>query len=167
MLFWGTRSWLPWASNNNQKSGYRKIINIFRANQNSTILKTLHRYNRVLIFYQNYIPRLAEGLTPFCKLLKQTDAKAKIPITVDVVTEFTKLIGVLDRCCRPVLCQPLSGKQQLITTDTSFQASSYAVLTEDDPKQNYTSTRKTYAPIAPGLRTYTPSQIEFSIKANF
>ena len=51
-------------------------------------------------------------------------------------------------------------------TDASFQAAGYAVLTEDDPNQKYTSTRKTYAPIAYGSKTYSPSQIKMSIYAN-
>ena len=50
-------------------------------------------------------------------------------------------------------------------TDASFQAAGYAVLTEDDPNQKYTSTRKTYAPVAYGSKTYSPSQIKMSIYA--
>ena len=50
-------------------------------------------------------------------------------------------------------------------TDASFQAAGYAVLIEDDPNQKYTSTRKTYAPIAYGSKTYSPSQIKMSIYA--
>ena len=50
-------------------------------------------------------------------------------------------------------------------SDASFQAAGYAVLIEDDPHQKYTSTRKTYAPIAYGSKTYSPSQIKMSIYA--
>ena len=50
-------------------------------------------------------------------------------------------------------------------TDASFQAAGYAVLKEDDPNQKYTSTRKTYAPIAYGSKTYSPSQIKMPIYA--
>ena len=50
-------------------------------------------------------------------------------------------------------------------TDASFQAAGYAVLTEDDPNLKYTSTRKTYAPMAYGSKTYSPSQIKTSIYA--
>ena len=50
-------------------------------------------------------------------------------------------------------------------TDASFQAAGYAVLIEDDPNQKYTSTRKTYATIAYGSKTYSPSQIKMSIYA--
>ena len=50
-------------------------------------------------------------------------------------------------------------------TDASFQAAGYAVLVEDDPNRKYTSTRKTYAPIAYGSKTYSPSRIKMSIYA--
>ena len=50
-------------------------------------------------------------------------------------------------------------------TDASFQAAGYAVLIEDDPKQKYTSTRKTYALIAYGSKTISPSQIKMPIYA--
>ena len=59
--------------------------------------------------------------------------------------------------------QPLPGEQLLFLTDASFQAAGYAVLTEDNPIQKYTSTSKTYAPIAYGSQTYIPSQIKISI----
>ena len=47
-------------------------------------------------------------------------------------------------------------------TDASFKAAGYA---EDDPNRKYTSTRKTYAPIAYGSKTYSTSQIKVSIYA--
>ena len=50
-------------------------------------------------------------------------------------------------------------------TDSNFLAAIYAVLIEDDPNQKYTSTRKTYAPVAYGSKTYSPSQIKMSIYA--
>ena len=50
-------------------------------------------------------------------------------------------------------------------TDASFQAVGYAVLIEADPNQKYSSTRNTYAPIAYGSKTYSPSQIKMSINA--
>ena len=53
----------------------------------------------------------------------------------------------------------------VLMTDASFQAAGYAMLIEDDPNQKYTSTRETYAPIAYGSKTYTPSQIKMSFYA--
>ena len=50
-------------------------------------------------------------------------------------------------------------------TDASFTAASYAILTEDNPNQKYTSDKKSYAPIAYGSKTFTPSQLKMSIYA--
>ena len=127
--------------------------------------KALQRYIGFLNYYPNYIPRLAKRLSPFFQLLKTTDTKTKIPFTPDIMKEFREINEALDRCCQLALRQPLPGKQLVLMTDASFQAAGYAVLIEDDPNQKYTSTRKTYAPIAYGSKTYSPSQIKMSIYA--
>ena len=127
--------------------------------------KTLQSYIGFLNYYRKYIPRLAEKLTPFFQLLKTTDAKIKTPITPDIMKDFREINEALDRCCQLALRQPLPGKQLVLMTDASFQAAGNAVLVEDDPNQKYTSTRKTYAPIAYGSKTYPPSQIKMSIYA--
>ena len=79
--------------------------------------------------------------------------------------KFREINDASDRSCQLALCQPLPGKQLVLRNDASFQAAGYAVLIEDDPNQKYTSTRKTYAPIAYGSKTYSPSQIKMSIYA--
>ena len=103
--------------------------------------KALQRYIGFLNYYRNYIPRLAERLTPFFQLLKTNDAKTKFPITPDIMKEFREINEALDRCCYLALRQPLLGKQLVLMTDANFQAVGYAVLKEDDPNQKYTSTR--------------------------
>ena len=50
-------------------------------------------------------------------------------------------------------------------TDVSFTAAGYAILTEDDANQNYTSVKESYAPIAYGSKTFNPSQLKMSIMA--
>ena len=60
--------------------------------------KALQRYIGLLNYYRNYIPKLAERLTPFFQLLKTTDAKSKIPITPDIMKEFREINEALDRC---------------------------------------------------------------------
>ena len=127
--------------------------------------KALQRYIGFLNYYRNYLPRLAERLTPFFQVIKTTDTKTKIPITPDIMKELKELNEALDRCCQLALRQPLPIKQLVLITDASFQAAGYAVLIEDDPNQKYTSTRKTCAPIAYGSKTYSPSQIKISIFA--
>ena len=116
--------------------------------------KTLQKYIGFLNYYRNYIPRLAERLTPFFQLLKTTDAKAKSPITLDITKEFREKIEALDRCCQLALRQPLPRKQLILMTDASYQAAGCAVFIEDDSNRKYTSTRKIYAPIAYGSKTF-------------
>ena len=60
--------------------------------------KALQRYMGFLNYCRNYIPRLAERLNPFFQLLKTTDAKAKLPITPDIMREFREINKALDRC---------------------------------------------------------------------
>ena len=115
--------------------------------------KALQRYIGFFKYYRNYIPRLAEKLTPFFQLLKTTDAKTKIPITPNIMKEFREINEALDSCCRLASRQPIPGKHLVLMTDSSFQVAGYAVLIEDDPNQKYTSTRKTYAPTAYGSKT--------------
>ena len=50
-------------------------------------------------------------------------------------------------------------------TDASFLAAGYAVLIEDDPSEKYTSTRKSFAPVAYGSKTFSPAQLKMSIYA--
>ena len=140
MTFRSTRSRIPWTNNNNQGGcpSETKDCQIPRKTQISTIQKALQRYIGFLNYYRNYIPRLAERLTPFFQLLKTTDAKTKIQITPDIMEEFREINEALDRCCQLALRQPLPGKQLVLMTDASFQAAGYAVLIEDDPNQKYT-----------------------------
>ena len=127
--------------------------------------KGLQKHIGLLSYYRNYVLRLAERLTPFFPLLKTTDAKTKSPITPDIMKEFREIKEALDRGCQLALRQPLPGKQLVLLADACFQAAGYAVLIEDDPNQKYTSTRKTYAPIAYGSKTYSPSQTKMSFYA--
>ena len=108
---------------------------------------------------------MAEQLSPFFQLVKTTDARAKTSITRDILKNLIQKNEALERCCQTAVRKPLPGKQLLLLTDASFQAAGYAVLIEDDPNQKYTSTRKTYAPITYGSKTYTSSQIKMSIDA--
>ena len=120
----------------------QKIAKFLEKVKFSRSKKALQRYIGFLKYYRNYIPRLAERLTPFFQLLKTTDAKTKIPRTPDIVREFREINESLDRCCQLALRQPLPGKQPILMTDASFQAAGFAVLMEDDPNQKYPSKRK-------------------------
>ena len=78
------------------------------------------------------------------------------------MNEFREFNVVQDKCCQLALRQPLLGKQLILMTDTKFQAAEYAVWTEDGPNGRHTSTRKTYAPVAYGSKTFTHSHTKMS-----
>ena len=124
--------------------------------------KALQRYLGFLNYYRNYIPRLSEKMTPFFKLLKND---AKVMVTPDLLEQFTEINKALDRCCELALKQPLPNKQIALMTDASFSAAGYAVLIEDDPMEKYSSTRKAFAPVAYGSKTFSPAQLKMSIYA--
>ena len=115
-----------------------------------------------LNYYRNYIPRLSEKLTPFFKLLTKDE---NVLVTPDLLEKFTEINKALDRCCELALKQPLPNKQIALLTDASFSAAGYAVLIEDDPLEKYTSTRKAFAPVAYGSKTFSPTQLKMSIYA--
>ena len=124
--------------------------------------KALQRYLGFLNYYRNYIPRLSEKLAPFFQLLKKDE---KVLVTNELVQQFNEINKDLDRCSQLALKQPLPNTQLVLMTDASFLAAGYAILTEDDPNQKFTSVRKSYAPIAYGSKTFTPSQLKMSIYA--
>ena len=124
--------------------------------------KALQRYLGFLNYYRNYIPRLSEKLTPFFKMLTNDE---KVLVTPDLLDKFTEINKALDRCCELALKQPLPNKQIALVTDASFTAAGYAILIEDDTLEKYTSTRKAYAPVAYGSKTFSPAQLKMSIYA--
>ena len=79
--------------------------------------------------------------------------------------KFTEMNKALDRCSELALKQPLPNKQIALMTDASFSAAGFAVLIEDDPLEKYTSTRKTFAPVAYASKTFSPAQLKMSIYA--
>ena len=124
--------------------------------------KALQRYLGFLNYYRNYIPRLSEKLVPFFQLLKKDE---KVLVTTELIEKFNEINRDLDRCTQLALRQPLPNRQLVLMTDASFTTAGYAILTEDDPNQKFTSTKKSYAPIAYGSKTFTPSQLKMSIYA--
>ena len=124
--------------------------------------KALQRYLGFLNYYRNYIPRLSEKLAPFFQLLKKDE---KVLVTTDLIKQFNEINSDLDKCSQLALRQPLPNKQQVLMTEASFTAAGYAILTEDDTNQKYTYVKKSYAPIAYGSKTFSPSHLKMSIYA--
>ena len=86
-------------------------------------------------------------------------------MTTELVQHFNEINQDLDKCSQLALKQPLPNKQLVLMTYDSFTAAGYAIITEDDPNQKYSSVKKSYAPIAYCSKTFTPSQLQMSKNA--
>ena len=126
-----------------------RITNFLEKTKFPKSKKALQRYLGFFNYYRKYIPRLSEKLVPFFQLLKKDE---KVLVTQELVEQFNEINRDLDGCSQLALKQPLSNKQLFLMTDASFTAAGYAILTEDDPNQKYTSVKKSYAPIAYGSK---------------
>ena len=114
--------------------------------------KGLQRYIGFVNYYRIYIPRLSEKIAPFHELIK-SDKPAKID--QELISNFEAINRSLDNGH----CQT----QYVLITDANFKNAGYALKTEEDPEQKITSTKKTYAPVAFGSKTFSPSQLKMSI----
>ena len=101
-------------------------------------------------------------MAPFLQLLKIDD---KVLVTRELIQQFKAINKDLDRCCELAPKKALPNKHLALMTDASFSAGGYALRTEDDPEQQYTSSRKACALVAYGSKTFTPSQLKMSIFA--
>ena len=120
----------------------------------------LQRYLGFVKFYRNYIPRKAEKLNPFYKLLK---AEVPINITSELKETFDSVNKALSDACQLALKQPIPGKQLVLMTVASFRSAGYALMIEDNPDQKNQSKIKTYAPVAFGSKVFSPAQLKMSI----
>ena len=121
--------------------------------------KALQRYLGFVNYYRNYIPRMAEKLNPFYKLLK---AIVPINITSELKETFDSVNKALSDASQLALKQPIPGKQLVLLTDASFRSAGYALMIEDNPDQKIQSKRKTHAPIAFGSKIFSPAQLKMS-----
>ena len=122
--------------------------------------KALQSYLGFVNSYRKYIPRMAEKLNPFFKLLK---AEVPINITSELKETFDSVNKALSNACQLALKQPIPGKQLVLMTDASFRSAGYALMIEDNPDQKIQSKRKTYAPVAFGSKVFSPAQHKMSI----
>ena len=122
--------------------------------------KALQRYLGFVNYYKNYIPRLAEQLNSFYKLLK---AEVPINITSELKKTFDSVIKALSDAWQLALKQPIPGKQLVLMTDANFRSVGYALMFEDNPDRKIQPKRRTYAPVAFGLKIFSPAQLKISI----
>ena len=102
--------------------------------------EALQRYLGSVNYYRNYLPRMAEKLNPFYKLLK---TEVRINITSELKETFDSVNKALSDACDLALKQPIPGKQLVLMTDASFRSAGYALMIEDNPNQKIHSKRKT------------------------
>ena len=100
--------------------------------------KALQRYLGFVNYYRNYIPRMAEILNPFNKLLK---TEVPINITSELKETFYSINKALSDACQLALKQPIPAKQLVLMTDASFRSAGYALMIEDNPDQKLQSKR--------------------------
>ena len=103
---------------------------------------------------------MVEKLNPLYKLLK---TEVQINITSELKEAFHSINKELSDACELALKQPIPGKQLVLMTDASFRSAGYALMTEVNPDQKTQSKRKTYAPVAFGLKIFPPAQLKRSI----
>ena len=138
----------------------RKIQNFLAKLRFPKSKKALQRYLGFVNYYRNYIPRMAEKLHPFYKLLK---TEVPINITSDLKETFGSVNKALSDACELALKQPIPGKQLVLTTDASFGSAGYALMIEDNPDQKIQSKRKAYPTVAFGSKIFSPAQLKMSI----
>ena len=103
-------------------------------------------------------------LQGFLKKLAPTSNKdQKILVTTELVQQFNEVNKDGDKCRELALKQPLPIKQLVLMTHAIFTKAGYAILTEDDTDRNYAPIEKSSTPFAYGSKTFTPSQLKFSI----
>ena len=103
---------------------------------------------------------MVEQLNPFYELLK---AEVPINITSELKETFDSVNKTLSDACQLALKQPIPGKQQGLMMNASSKSAGYSLMNEDNPDQKVQSKRKTYAPVAFGLKNFSPAQLKMSI----
>ena len=88
---------------------------------------------------------------------------SKIRISEELVDNFKEINASLAEACGLALRQPVAGKQYVLMTDTSFRASGYALMIEENDERTLLSKRETFAPVAFGSRVFSPAQLMMSI----
>ena len=115
--------------------------------------KALQRYLGFVNYYKNYIPRMAEKLNPFYKLLK---TEVPINITSELKETFGSVNKALSDACELALKQPIPGKQLVLMTDASFRSAGYALMIEDNPDQKKTVKAENVCPRGIWLKNFLP-----------
>ena len=110
--------------------------------------------------YKKYIPRIAEELYSFNKLLR---AEVSIKIISELKATFDSLNETVSDVCQLALRQPIPGKQLVLMTDESFISACSALMIEHNPDQRIQSKRKAYELVEFGSTNLFPAKLKVSI----
>ena len=121
----------------------RKIQNFLAKLRFPKLKKALQRYLGFVKYYRNYIPRMAEKLNPFYKLLK---TEVPIKITSELKATIDSVNTALSDACELALKQPIPGKQLVLMADASFRSAGYALMIEIIPIKKYSQSGKRTPP---------------------
>ena len=105
--------------------------------------KTLQRYLGFVNYYRIFIPRRAEKLNPFYKLLK---TEVPINITTELRETFDSVSKALSDACELALKKPIPGKQLVLMTDANFRGAGFALMIEDNPDHKIQSKLRNFLP---------------------
>ena len=138
----------------------RKIQNFLDKLRFPKSKKAIQHYLGFENYYRDYIPKMAEKLNPFYKLLKR-----EVPINFlsELKETFDSVNKALGDACELALKQPIPVKQLVLMTDASFRSAEYALMIENNPDQKIQSKRKTYAPVAFGSKIFSSTELKMSI----
>ena len=117
----------------------RKIQNFLDKLRFPKSKKALQRFLGFVNYYRNYIPRMAEKLNPFYKLLK---TEVPFNITSELKETFDSVNKALSDACELAVKQPIPVKHFVFMTDASFGSAGYALMIEDNPDLKIQSKRK-------------------------
>ena len=110
-------------------------------------------------YFKNYIPRLAEKLLPFYRVLQKGE---KVTVTTEQKQMLQILKEDLKLAMERTMRLPLAGKQYVIMSDASDFAAGYVLLIEDYTQEQGRN-KKTYAPVAFGSQKFSPGQYKHTI----
>ena len=117
--------------------------------------KQVQLYISFVNYYRNYIPRLSEKLLRFYEFLK---ADEQIKVTEELLDHYKAINAALAEDCGLALTQPITGRQYVLMTDSSFRASGYALMIEEDSDKK--PNKKNFRPSCIRIDSVFPSSIK-------
>ena len=106
------------------------------------------------------ILQLAERWNAFTQLVNRTQYKSNIRVSLDLLENFVKITITLINTIH------LRGNGNIAMTEANFEAAKISVVAAGDFYQQFTSTIKTYVPVALRSELFTTSQSRMSIWTN-